>query len=119
MHWTSVIESQISKSDRLDLHMRHKESRNACREGSSYVNVPLHPMSARFGEEAYRTIRRMDISSENRMDVWHGEKRSMQSFTANVQLYSNKSVTNLNSTGFTFYPVHVMLINFEENVRTQ
>ena len=68
-----------------------------------------------MGERAFQSIRLAVQSSLDEGIHWKNEG-SNRSFALLLQIYSDKSNTTMKSSAFTLYPVHVAVVNFNENM---
>lgn len=85
-------------------------------ESPLYTN----PMRAELGQTASVAVQRAVQSSLDDKVIWKTmEHDGRQSFVGFVQIYSDKSATTLKARGFSFYPIHLVLLNFSTDLRSQ
>lgn len=88
-------------------------------ENTPYIVTPPHPMSAYLGTVLYKAVK-TDFQGCTKSGVmWKICLESGSSAHAMLHLYARNSTTTLKSTAFTFCPVHVLLLNFEEEIGTK
>ena len=83
--------------------------------GASFSGLRTHPMNADLGAKVCNLVERA-IKQHNRSDVrWRTfESDGEQSVTGFCQVYSDKSFAN---ESFSFYPLHLLLLNLTESKR--
>ncbi|MEM9680053.1 MAG: hypothetical protein AAF901_06985 [Bacteroidota bacterium] len=77
-----------------------------------------HPVHSKLGLEGMTAVEQLIKGHEKEEVRWRDEiLDGEESFVGCVQFYTDKSMTTLKSSGLTFYPVHVTLLNFTEEAR--
>ena len=79
--------------------------------------IMFNPMSADLGHTAVEAVQREIERSEDSV-IWKTmQMHGVESFVGLGQLYSDKSSTTLKARGFTFYPLHLILLNYSTELR--
>lgn len=119
------VQNPILPDSSLDLYVRNpvdvirKQLEVASEVGSTFYFEPFihtnrfgerlrgHPMSADLARDTYRTVK-YDVMNSTDKDVrWvDGE-----SFVAFIQLYTDASCMSLKTSAFSFYPLHISVLN--------
>lgn len=108
----SILQQQISNVSINTLSINPRIDID--RKGSRCFS---HPLSAELGVEAIPVVE-LAIKSSPSPDVfWRGHESGSQSFVGLGQIYSDKTQTSMRPNGLALYPVHVTLINHQEQER--
>ena len=104
-----VIKSQISSTS----------SDSIITEASVNCSIRSHPMNSDLGHAALKAEQIIKESLKEGI-YWRTKKDDgVKSFVSLLQVYSDKSQVNLKPTSFTFYPLHITLLNFTEEERRE
>ena len=104
-----VLKFQLTKSRRQNTIYEHVREVNRKHE-----RIFNHPLSGKLASEGFPKILE-SIKRCARSDVCWDTSRN--NFVGAVQLYSDKSSTSLGCNTMTFYPLHVTLLNFSNELR--
>ena len=83
-------------------------------DGANFITCPLN---AELGQFAIPAIKREIEKSEDDVMWKSTNSHGVQSFVGLGQLYSDKSSMTLKANGFSFYPLHLVLLNYNTHLR--
>lgn len=105
-----VIKEQISFCASNDIILQPAET----------IDIRTHPMNSNLGVKAVKkVIAAIKLSTDDSVFWRNRNEHDTESFVALVQLYSDKTQTSLNQSSFSFYPIHLNLLNFKESFRRE
>ena len=105
-----VLQNQLKRASAQEktCFFEPVDERNRCNEA-----VTGHPMSGKVAWEGYDAIKNEVMSSGDLSTMWvPGE-----SFVCFLQLYSDVSCMSLKTSAFSFYPLHISVLNFVTSER--
>lgn len=106
----SVLQQQISEVTRESMSIKPRADID--RQGRQCFS---HPTSAELGKTAIPAVE-IAIKRSSSRDVFWREGET-HSFVGLGQIYSDKTQTSLRANGLALYPVHVILLNHQEQER--
>ena len=114
----TVLEKQINLIDRKDIFVNAKEARRGIGEAEVDAEIHSHPMSAGIGKYCVNVVREhVESAGCGPSSFWKCEKHGRPSFAGIIQIYTDKSVTSMKASGFVFYPLHALLMNYNLSSR--
>ncbi len=111
-----LLRAQISMCSESLFFCNRAEALHYLGETNVDAMVNSHPMASKLGIEGHAAVMNAVQSSSEPNHIWYTNSIA-KSCPGFIQLYSDKSSTTLRASGFTFYPVHAVLLNFEESIR--
>lgn len=113
----AVLKDQVSYARRSELYTTVEEAVFHSNESGIEIAVHSHPVAANLGKIGIKEIKSSIESSLNLDHVWYGASSTAPSCPGFLQLYSDKSHSTLRALSFVFYPIHIVLLNFSEDIR--
>lgn len=111
----AVIREQVGSCLRKDFFVSPSEARAGTMQMDPVIRFPSHPIAATLGVQACAIIRRSVMSNGSEEIQWNENGNHIQSAPVLLQIYSDKSHTTLKSSAFSFYPFHVVALNFTDD----
>ena len=114
----TVLQKQIEMVRRSEIFVNGKEARRGIGEDEVEAEIHSHPMAAGIGKHCVNIVREYVESVEFGLaSFWKSESNRQPSFAGILQIYTDESVTSMKASGFVFYPLHALLMNYDLSSR--